>query len=409
MTSNAKRAAAAEPESRLSIVTGSRRTLDLATHVLRQRAAPVDFDAVSRTQRWELVRGLLRALHAGPVGSGLAAPMTGLGLRVVVSTAGGEPLVMFNPQIVGTQGSERAENEGNLCLPGIQAPVVRSHAATVQWQSIGSGQQRTASFEGWQARVLMHEIEILDGRLFIDHASSQPIGNWLPEEERARRAASTVFGESPPSLSRSDALGLATLPPSLRALDGVLTRPAAEVDLEAMDSGHLRSLVQAMLRVQYEQRGVGLAAPQIGLRLRLVVIDSGDKQPLALINPRILDRDEREEVAREGCLSIPGWRGDVPRSTAVKVSTDTIRGETVEMDFSGYLARVAQHEIDHLDGVLFTDRMDPDAKLSVTDPDVVADDMLRVLERREAQDSRRSVDRSKAPEKSAKRNAKRRR
>ncbi|HKP90066.1 MAG TPA: peptide deformylase [Thermoleophilaceae bacterium] len=397
------------PRTRLAIVTGSPATVALPAHVIRQRAAAVDFDVVTRKERWELVRGLLRALHAGPIGSGLAAPMTGIGLRVVVSTAGGELRVMFNPEIVDTRGPEEVAPEGNLCLPGVEASVTRPHTATVQWQSINSGRHETATFEGWEARVLMHEIEILDGTLFVDHAESPPTDGWLPAEERARRAASIALGESPAAWPGSEPLGLAILPPSLRSLDGVLTRPAVELDLQAVERTHVRALIESMLRVQFDRRGVGLAAPQVGLSLRLVVIDSGQDRPLVLINPRILDRDEHEEVASEGCLSIPGWHGDVSRSTRVKVATDTTDGEVVEKVFSGYLARIAQHEIDHIDGVLFTDRVAPDAKLSVTDPDLVADEMLRILERREARASRESADSARAPKKDGRRKAKRRR
>ena len=98
-----------------------------------------------------------------------------------------------------------------------------------------------------------------------------------------------------------------------------------------MGPTHLRSLVQAMLRVQYEQRGVGLAAPQIGLGPRLVVIDAGDREPLVLINPRIIDREDKEDVAFEGCLSIPGWEGEVSRPVAVKARRLTRRnGESIE-------------------------------------------------------------------------------
>jgi peptide deformylase len=383
------------PPSRLSIVTGSRRTLDLPEHVLRQGAREVDYDAVSAAERWALARGLLRALHAGPVGSGLAAPMTGVGLRVVVSTAGEHPLVMVNPRIVATHGRESTGEEGNLCLPEVRAPVSRPDGVTVEWQSVGSGQVLTERFDGWAARVLQHEIEILDGRLFIDHAAAPPLGSWLSAEERARRAADTVFGEATAGPGRTDALGLVTLPVELRELDVMLTRPSAPLDIGAFEPSHLRAVVQAMLRVMYEQRGVGLAAPQVGLGLRLAVIDAGVGEPEALINPRIVDCDEREDLADEGCLSLPGWRGPVSRSTAIKVATDAITGETVERSYSGQQARVVQHELDHLDGVLFTRRMRPGAELYSVDADVVADDLTRAVERQEAPAKRPSRPKAK--------------
>lgn len=380
--------------TRLSIVTGSRRTLDLPQHVVRQRAREVDYDAVSAAERWALTRGLLRALHAGPVGAGLAASMTGVDLRIVVSTAGERPLVMVNPRIVATHGAESTGEEGNLCLPDVRAPVARPEGVTVEWQSVASGRVLGERFDGWAARVLQHEIEILDGRMFYDHAAGPPLGGWLSGEERARRAADAVFGSETPAPPRAEALGLVVLPAELLDLDVALTRPAAPLDVAAFDPSHLRSLVQAMLRVQYESRGVGLAAPQVGVGLRLGVIDPGG-DPEVLINPRIVDRDEQELLADEGCLSVPGWRGPVSRASAIKVATDTVTGETVERSYSGFAARVVQHEVDHLDGVLFPRRMSPEAELYSVDADAVADDLTRAVEREEAPAKRPARGRAK--------------
>jgi peptide deformylase len=132
----------------------------------------------------------------------------------------------------------------------------------------------------------------------------------------------------------------------------------------------------------------------VGLSLRLVVIDAGDRNPFVLIDPQVLDRDDHQELAMEGCLSIPGWRGAVARSLGIKVSTRTISGDATTLEFTGYMARVVQHELDHLDGVLFTERMDPDAQLVPTDAVDVANDLIKDLRRDEAQESRRSADRS---------------
>jgi peptide deformylase len=394
------------PPPRLEVITASRQTIALDQHVLRQSAAPVDFGAMSREERWHLVRALLHALHVGPLGSGLAAPMTGVALRVIVTTAGEEPLAMFNPRIIATSGPNREADEGNLSLPGLRAPVVRPRDVTVEWQSPGTGQLQTATFEGWTARVLQHELEILDGRMFIDHAASPPLGLWRSEEDLASRAASTVFEDGADARPPIEALGIALLPPALHRLDGVLTRPGTSVDHEVLGRDGLRGLTQSMFRVLYRHRGVGLAAPQVGLGLRLIAVDDGDSPALALINPQIVDRDEREEVSLEGCLSIPGWRGEVSRSTAVKVRTDTVDGEQIELDFKGHLARIAQHEIDHLDGVLYPSRMDPERRLEATDPDAVADDLLKTLQQR---DTRASADRATIARSTPKRRGKRRR
>jgi peptide deformylase len=328
--------------------------------------------------------------------------MTGIGLRVVVTVVGGTPMAMFNPAVVAMAGPEHEEEEANLSLPGLRAPVARPHRVTVTWQSVNTGRQRETTFEGWHARVLLHEMEVLDGRLFIDHATTQPVGRVLDDYERARQVTASIFGEKPEAAVLSERLGLALLPPALHRLDGILTRPAVDVD-HSLAPKHLRSLINDMIRVLYVHRGVGLAAPQVGLGLRIITIDSGEEAPLVLINPSIVDRDEREEAASEGCLSVPGWRGAVGRSTAVKVRTDTVNGDTVELDLSGFPARIAQHELDHLDGVLFTQRMDPGATLQVVDADAVADDLARDLQRRETEEIRDSARRAKMVKASPKR------
>jgi peptide deformylase len=337
----------------------------------------------------------------------MAAPMAGVGLRVVITTTGDAPIAMFNPAVVSTAGPEREGDEANLSLPGLRAPVARPHCVTVAWQSVNTGKPHQATFEGWDARVLLHEIEILDGRLFVDHASAPPVGTVLGEHERARQATGSIFGEALETFPPSERFGLALLPPALHGLDGVLTRPTVEVDHEAFPRERLRTLVDGMMQVLHAEGGVGLAGPQVGLGLRIAAIDSGEDAPLVLINPSIIDRDEREATGTEGCLSVPGWRGEVRRSTAVKIRTDTVDNDTVELDLSAYLARIAQHEIDHLDGVLFTQRMDPEAKLQVIDAETLADDLVHDLERRETQDSRRSADQAKPGKASATRRNKR--
>lgn len=376
----------------LSVLTASRRTLDLDAHIVRSRAEHVDYDRVTRMQRWDVVHGLVAAMNAGPTGVGIAAPMVGVGLRAVVVTAGAEPLAMFNPEVVATSGPERTEDEGNLCLPGVRAPVTRPSEATIRWQSVNSGQYKTETFRGWEARVLLHEIEVLDGRMFIDDASKPPVGTWRPIDDLAGRSVAGLFGEGSPTRRLRDPLSLAVLRPKLLSLDGVLNRPAANVDLDGLGREHLRAIVESMLHVQYQHRGVGLAAPQVGLGLRLIVIDIGDGPPVVLINPRITDRNDEQEVALEGCLSLPGWRGPVSRSTAVKVATETVDGATVDLEFAGFAARVAQHEIDHVDGLLYTGRMDPEAELTPTDPDAVAAELVRRMQATEAAESRRTAD-----------------
>ena len=119
-------------------------------------------------------------------------------------------------------------------------------------------------------------------------------------------------------------------------------------------------LIEDMIDTMYEAMGVGLAAPQVGILKRIVVIDVGDG-PIVLINPVILETDG-EQTGDEGCLSVPGKSGQVTRPNYVKVKALDENMEEVIYEGEGLLARAFCHEIDHLDGVLFIDRAIGDKK-----------------------------------------------
>lgn len=116
----------------------------------------------------------------------------------------------------------------------------------------------------------------------------------------------------------------------------------------------VRRLLDDMVETMYEHKGVGLAANQVGVTKRLIVVDPGDDLRM-LVNPEILSA-EGEEIAVEGCLSIPEQIGEVPRATHIRVRALTPQGKDVWFDADGYLARIIQHEVDHINGVLFLDR-----------------------------------------------------
>lgn len=116
----------------------------------------------------------------------------------------------------------------------------------------------------------------------------------------------------------------------------------------------VRVLLDNMLQTMNAAEGVGLAAPQVGVSLRVIVVDVGDG-PIELINPEIVE-SAGAEIATEGCLSIPGMCGEVERCTAVTVQGIDRHGKSVSIQGNGLLARAFQHEIDHLDGVLFIER-----------------------------------------------------
>ena len=117
----------------------------------------------------------------------------------------------------------------------------------------------------------------------------------------------------------------------------------------------LATLIDDMLDTMYEANGVGLAAPQVGILRRICVIDVGNG-PIELVNPAIIN-EEGEQIGDEGCLSIPGQSGLVKRPLRVKVKAQDRNGKTFEVSGEGLLARAFCHEIDHLNGILYKDKV----------------------------------------------------
>ncbi len=113
-------------------------------------------------------------------------------------------------------------------------------------------------------------------------------------------------------------------------------------------------LIKDMKETMYHSKGVGLAAPQVGILKRIVVIDVGNG-PLTIINPEIVEM-QGSHITNEGCLSIPGTQKNVDRPEKVRVKAMNEDGEKIEIEGEGLLARALCHEIDHLDGVLFIDK-----------------------------------------------------
>ncbi|MEX0891414.1 MAG: peptide deformylase [Gemmatimonadota bacterium] len=150
---------------------------------------------------------------------------------------------------------------------------------------------------------------------------------------------------------------MALLP--LRFMGDPILRTRAD-EVEEVDE-ELRALVADMLETMYAEDGVGLAAPQVGVGRRIIVLDPRHEgaEPLALVNPAIVVASAETDKAEEGCLSIPGIVDVVERSTAVEVEALDPAGKPLRFAAEGLLARVLLHEVDHLDGVLFVDRVSP--------------------------------------------------
>ncbi len=142
------------------------------------------------------------------------------------------------------------------------------------------------------------------------------------------------------------------------------SKPVKRVDDE------LRSVVRRMFELMYSARGIGLAANQVNLPLRLFVLnlksDPDEGQELVFINP-VLSRPKGIEEAEEGCLSFPQLYGPVTRPKQIHVSAFGIDGRPIDQDLDGLYARAVQHETDHLDGILFTDRLSSTNRLAVAE------------------------------------------
>ncbi len=142
--------------------------------------------------------------------------------------------------------------------------------------------------------------------------------------------------------------------------DPLLRKPAQEV--KNINSGVIR-LLDDMIQTMREAEGVGLAANQVGVSKRILLATDGDEVIHELINP-CCEKDEGESLGIEGCLSVPGCYGEVPRAERILVKGLNRHGHEVCIEAEGLLARILQHEMDHLDGILFTDKalrlLDPD-------------------------------------------------
>lgn len=151
----------------------------------------------------------------------------------------------------------------------------------------------------------------------------------------------------------------------IHIFDDPVLRQKAEPITEITERHH--QLARDMAETMYAAPGIGLAANQIGILERIIVLDVGwphleeddedEKQPLAMINPEILEESVEDDEYSEGCLSLPEIEGDVWRPSKITVRYQALSGETVTKECEGLYGRCVQHEIDHLNGILFFDRM----------------------------------------------------
>jgi peptide deformylase len=142
------------------------------------------------------------------------------------------------------------------------------------------------------------------------------------------------------------------------------SRPITKVDSE------LKSMIAEMFDLMYERKGVGLAANQVNLPLRLFIAnpsgERGEGEEFVFINP-VLSKGKGNEEAEEGCLSLPGVNANVKRNRSVFVSAYSLEGVPIEQMFDGFMARIIQHETDHLEGTMFIDRLSDQMQRDLSD------------------------------------------
>lgn len=138
--------------------------------------------------------------------------------------------------------------------------------------------------------------------------------------------------------------------------DPVLRTAAPDIDLAELKTEEFTTLIKDMVETMYDAKGVGLAAPQIGLSKRIFVAESADGV-IALVNAHITKRSKKTLKDDEGCLSIPGKFDRVMRAKKVTIDAVTTDGKPITFEAEGFFARIMQHEIDHLDGILYVDRV----------------------------------------------------
>ncbi len=148
--------------------------------------------------------------------------------------------------------------------------------------------------------------------------------------------------------------------------DAVLSLHAAPVAEAEFGSAWLQQLAAALHATMLERNGVGIAAPQVYVSKRVIIVasrpnprypDAPEMDAVVMVNPEILSFSEATLLGEEGCLSVPNQRGEVVRAEQIRVRYQTLSGEVIETAFSGFPARIVQHEVDHLNGVLFVDRL----------------------------------------------------
>ncbi len=154
----------------------------------------------------------------------------------------------------------------------------------------------------------------------------------------------------------------------LRALpDPALRQKAKRV---STIDGSIRQLIDDMVETMQQAQGVGLAAPQVGVYLRVVVLQMPGEEVITIINPQVVKRRGEREVS-EACLSVPGYTGEIKRSVSVTVKGQDRKGKAIRLKATDLMAQALEHELDHLNGVLYIDHLESPDKLHKAEPETL--------------------------------------
>ena len=159
---------------------------------------------------------------------------------------------------------------------------------------------------------------------------------------------------------------MATVLPIAQRGEAILKLQAAPVAQSEFNSEWLLQLAAAMQTTMLERHGVGIAAPQVYISKRIIIVasrpnprypDAPEMDAVVMVNPEILELSPNTCLGEEGCLSVPNERGEGERAYSIRVRYQSLYGEVIETAFEGFPARIVQHEVDHLNGVLFVERL----------------------------------------------------
>ena len=136
----------------------------------------------------------------------------------------------------------------------------------------------------------------------------------------------------------------------------LLRKKAKDITLQEISSSENQKFINDMIETMYAEKGIGLAATQVGVLKRILIAEQGSNNPFPIINPVVVSRSLRKTKSEEGCLSVPGKIGIVKRHTKIHIKALDRNGKKLDLKADGMFAIILQHEIDHLDGILFIDK-----------------------------------------------------